>query len=1251
MNKKFTLLLSVLFFVSGSMYGQLIKSFTQRTSQYTPNTKIYNLKGDFQMIGNTNLTLAAYSNNASNNGNMKYVDIDNDETTLNSSSATLQFSNEQGAKPKCSRVVYAGLYWTGRAHNNEASPMYFTVRKNGEDITLDKRKVRLKHANGDYLNVEAQDNHIYFPTNAHGNMYSAYAEVTDYVRTHGAGEYTVADIALREGNGGGTGFFGGWGMIVIYENSKMKWRDITVFDGHAYIMSPNPGVVNIDYELPISGFRTAQSGAVNLKLGLIAGEGDRNIPGDYFEILKQGTSNNWIKLKHTNNSTNNFFNGSIPATNPRNPNLLNNTGIDITMFNINNVNNSLIANNQTSTKFKYGSRQDTYIIPCIAMAVDAYVPDVEGHVEITTTGGNPYTGGQVLPSGEVEYELTLANPSQERILDVSIDIPVPYTAELVSYSATYSSEITTGQQPQEIDVSGAKLLRWNIGTLPVSQTSNLAKLKFKLKATTNCFLLVYEECRPKILLEGKISGKGELSGRSFSDLRFIRGYQDGECQDEPIYSPLAIDIDAQDFVNNNCADMPEGTSLSKPFVYCEDPGVDVFKAISKIFPPGTRFYSQIVIETQDNVQIVKPASGATEYTAATNFPTSYSNIGETLYHAVPFGASACKWDFRIKIKPCCYWIGASTSDWNTISNWSKNRIPSTNEDIIFSTVANNGRIAEKDLVLDNNRTIGKLINETSFATVIPAGKSLVVVDTISGSETIDKANKIKIQAQNGQPNGTLIIKGQPASKPVYATVQMYSQAYKSATAETWTDNIPGSPTSGQNFASTYRWQYFGIPVEEVVAESVFYGAFVREYDEAYNGEKNERFFNKWKTVKNNQKMTAFKGYEITANDPRTYNIRGKLYLNDKQLILTRKAPAITTYTGTDVKLKHWGLGQNIFGNSYTAAININQINFPQGVEQSVYFYNTGSIKNWGDNNGGAVSQTETFAPGSYFCVPKNVASIVWDNRIPSMQGFLLKFKESEMTPNGTDATVTLNYSSVGVSNNTQPQKAPANTGVTGYLKVLLSSKRTTDVMWLIETPDATDGFDNGYDGYKLSSRASSGIIFTETQDGDFQVSSSNSIVYKPFSFRSNNDTIYTLTIVKSDLDNYADLRLLDLKTNIYTPVKTDTTIYHFTSEAKGDIEKRFMFVDANNTTTDIESNPSIDLLDVYLEGDNMLVVNNMTSSAGSMTLFDIAGAKIATSRVQQGISKIPVQLAAGVYMVDIKASKRKKTFKIIIGGE
>ena len=78
-------------------------------------------------------------------------------------------------------------------------------------------------------------------------MYSAYAEITDYVKDHGIGEYFVADIALNEGNGGNTGYFGGWGMVVVYENSKMKWRDVTIFDGYAYL----PGQTNTYGELPV----------------------------------------------------------------------------------------------------------------------------------------------------------------------------------------------------------------------------------------------------------------------------------------------------------------------------------------------------------------------------------------------------------------------------------------------------------------------------------------------------------------------------------------------------------------------------------------------------------------------------------------------------------------------------------------------------------------------------------------------------------------------------------------------------------------------------------------------------------------------------------------------------------------------------------------------------------------------------------------------------------------------------------------
>src|SRR5690606_22998462 len=203
---------------------------------------------------------------------------------------------------------------------------------------------------------------------------SAYVDVTDYVRNNGnAGLYHVADIALVEGDGGSTGYYGGWGMVVVYENSQMKWKDITVFGGHAYVA----GNTTVSHTLDVAGFNSAQNGPVNLKLGVMAGEGDRNISGDYFKMRKH-SDNTFESLNHSGNSTTNFFNSSILTDGARFPDLLNNTGLDISIFDLDNSNNSLIGNNQTSTRFEYGSTQDTYIIFNITFAVDAYIPESEG---------------------------------------------------------------------------------------------------------------------------------------------------------------------------------------------------------------------------------------------------------------------------------------------------------------------------------------------------------------------------------------------------------------------------------------------------------------------------------------------------------------------------------------------------------------------------------------------------------------------------------------------------------------------------------------------------------------------------------------------------------------------------------------------------------------------------------------------------------------------------------------------------------
>lgn len=1249
MNRKFTLLIFLICLVPTAS-AQVVKNFTQRVSPYSDNKTIYNLRGDLMMIGNTNLTLKNYSDNGNNSQEMVYVDVDNDPNTWNSSSATLEYySGNEGygqVKSECTKIVYAGLYWIGRAHNG-TSPTTFTITKKGKTKTFNKNKIRFKHNGSTYTEVTAQNMQIYFPTNEYEYIYTGYADVTEYVRTHGKGEYTVADMALTEGRGGSAGYFGGWGLIVIYENSKMKWRDITIFDGYAFIKSPNAGHQDMSYELPVSGFRTAQNGDIGMKLGIIAGEGDRSIYGDYFEIQQHNT-HNWVKLKHTGNSENNFFNGTIPGTNPRNPRKTNNTGIDIAMFNINNAGNSIITNNQTSTKFKYGTNQDTYVISCIAMAVDAYVPDVQGHISITTTGGASYTpGSQIKPGQEIEYELKLTNPSEERILGASIDIPIPYTAELVSYSATYSTSYNFPEASLAVvDTLGAKMLRWKIGTLPKAGNTQLAALKFKLKATTNCFFLVdRDNCQPKVLLEGKIKGKGENSGRSFGDIKFISGYKDGNCQNEPIYSPLSIDIDAADFVNKKCPQEPQGSTVTKTFEFCETPGVNLYDTISKIFPPVTKFYSNYIFDNTDGVQVAKPAPGATEYTHDNDFPADASKISQsgTSYYAIPFGASACRWEIKIIIRSCNYWVGEETTDWGTTRNWSKRRTPKTNEDIVFSTIANNGKDAKRNLVLDRDRTITKLVNETNFATVIPAGKSLKVKESIVGSETSDKANKILIHSAATTPNGTLIVLGQPTSSPVYATVEMYSKAEKLHTPITWEDNIPGSPTNGQKFTSSYRWQYFGVPVESVQADPTFYGAYIRKYEEKYNGD-NKKFFQKWKDVRNSDNLTAFAGYEITQQSHETYTIKGKLNLGNIILTLTRKAPAIITYKGLELTLKHYGLGYNLFGNSYTAAIKINQIKFPNtAVEKTVYIYNTGTFSEWAFNK----DNHDNDNPGEYIVVPSNVGHIMGVDQIPSMQGFMLKFKPSQTKFNKNDEHVTFNYNKI-VSND-KPQRIGVRNGSeeAGYLKVKLEGKTSADVLWLIETPEATDNFDDGYDGSKLVGLSSSAAIFAQEEDNNLQVKSSNSIIDKAFCFQANKDKKYQLTIVKSNLDKYADLQLLDLKTKTLTPIGRDTTVYSFTSEDNGDIDKRFMFVN-HKTPTDIYDESSVDFLDAYLTDNNTLVINNMTVSEGIMSILGAAGSTVATGKTPIGFSKIPINLSSGVYVVAIKAGKKTKNVKIVI---
>ncbi|MBA5794083.1 hypothetical protein H1R17_02310 [Flavobacterium sp. xlx-214] len=872
--------------------AQIRKAFTQRTSTQALNDykkpgtdgKIYNLRGDFAMAGNTNITFTNYADNATNSNDLIYVDIDLDGTTINSSSSFLNVLNDN-----CTEIVYAGLYWSGRANTGNMSfnvsgtvqtpgttttqtlnhfhdgtnnlnnttltinragtsndyyavhlikigdkEFEFTIRNNGtvtkrervnngiwssstqvsvtatnsltntnnitysnvnSDIvtvgsgnsrvqtetetstatqtdensgyktftlstpivynynsvnytissirsyytesrtrtttatrtrtrdrgffgwnswsvwsnysygswsayssylnngseadfrteannyvriqgpktstgttnyngTLTKNVVKFKKEGQPYQTLTADVNDVRYPNGNDANMYAAYIDVTNYVRQHKGGNYMVADIATTaSSDSSGTGYYGGWGMVVIYANPSMKWRDITVFDGYAYVA----GSTTIDHQLPISGFQAAQQGAINVDIGVMAGEGDRSIPGDYFQVLRSGgTSTNASHYVDLGNSggTGGFFNSNIDTGSSKNPNLVNNTGIDIQRISLPNQTpstNYIIGNNQTSTTFKYGSTQDTYIIYNLVFAVDAYVPEVEGSNQVLTAQTTADINN-LQPGDEVTYTLDVFNYGSDIIENGKIDVNIPHAMKVVSATMQQNTQAASGatgsysfSQPQWINpstnVSGTLpatvdggTISWTLGTIPtqtpVSNINNrvpMATLTYKLKVTENCTILTssVDECALKPEINGTITGVGRNSKENLST-EFIKGYA-ADCNNTPIYGGIDMQIKpSQAFLTQCSLDQPvqNGVRLFKKF--CAVAGNVIPRneiaigsnSNSPNYPLGTKFYS--TLPTVSNPVLV---SG--------DFPVNTDGTQKMFYAVLPGANQAC----------------------------------------------------------------------------------------------------------------------------------------------------------------------------------------------------------------------------------------------------------------------------------------------------------------------------------------------------------------------------------------------------------------------------------------------------------------------------------------------------------------------------------------------------------------------------------------------------------------------------------
>ena len=560
-----------------------------------------------------------------------------------------------------------------------------------------------------------------------------------------------------------------------------------------------------------------------------------------------------------------------------------------------------------------------------------------------------------------------------------------------------------------------------------------------------------------------------------------------------------------------------------------------------------------------------------------------------------------------------YWLGTIDTVWGKIGNWSQNYIPLAGDDVEY------GPAAKNDLTLDNDYTIGNLINSTTKRLVIPPTRSLIVNYSIN-TGIGNNPDLIYIGSSSTLPNGSLIFHN-PVTQKVYATVEMYSKAF-------CTDKVANKG---------YKWQYFGIPVESLKASPTLDGSYIRRIDETAPTATH------WVPLTNSSTLTAFAGYEITQPDARTLVFQGRL-------VNWNNTPTPLAYTSTGSPAF---AGQYLFANPFTAAIDISGLSFGSTdagiIENTVYLFSTGSSAEWLGVNGVPITDGQIPIPGQYTAIPIKIASrlLGLPDQVPPMQGILVRVHS-----NSPLATFSIPYSAVSIKN-TYPQRSPADkngssTGIAGTL-ITVNSKRYSDKMWIFTEPTCTRKFDNGWDGTKIMGDALTPQIFAIEPDGNYQVDALADVNNTLLGFQAGEDINYSLTFTHENLkNNYTGMFLLDLLTTKITEITESGTTYSFSAESSTAPVKRFVILTSKNES-DIPSNSNH--LKVF-NTQNTVFVQNLSNLNGEMIVYNMAGRTIKrTTFGPFGITAVKVGTIPGPYIVKATTADEKATEKIIIGKE
>ena len=358
--------LCCLFFIASVSHAAYVNRFTTITNgavTFTGNTIGLNKQASANAPGTSGAigTFIAANNPTSVDGT--YPTGTTATYLANASQATL-------VVPAGSTVLYAELIWSG------------SYSYGGEDVSAAlNNNVTVRTPSGATSSVApaaatAQTLGVAGKNGTCGTgpcFYVRSANVTALVQAAGAGSYTVGAIPATQGDAENTGNTGGWTLAVVYGNTSLPSRSLSVFVG---------AEVGGAAAASVTGFCTAPSGPRSGRLLVSALEGDSGITGD--QLLFGPTTASLTAQSGPNNLVGNFFasqiNGNTGALDTSGSfGSANQTpgtaGVGRQGYDITNVDVSAsLLNNQTTTFAQGTTTGDQYMINALGLQINVGAP-------------------------------------------------------------------------------------------------------------------------------------------------------------------------------------------------------------------------------------------------------------------------------------------------------------------------------------------------------------------------------------------------------------------------------------------------------------------------------------------------------------------------------------------------------------------------------------------------------------------------------------------------------------------------------------------------------------------------------------------------------------------------------------------------------------------------------------------------------------------------------------------------------------